>query len=122
MLKQSPFIFSLKSCGKADEVVKSGIVLSCVPWELKLPQAEEPGGLHSHSGLHRRGVQDLAAQKGDTRGLGDQVWGLGAKVRKPLSALSKGAVPTICSQYHSPAHPRSTSLLYMCSPVTSEGR
>ena len=39
-----------------------------------MPQAEEPGGLHCPSGLHCRGVRDLAGEKGDARGLGDQAW------------------------------------------------
>lgn len=58
------------------------------------------GVLHCLTGLHCSGVQDLASQKGVTRRLRDQVWASGAEVRKPLSALSKGGVPTVCSQYH----------------------
>lgn len=58
-----------------------------VPRELK-SHAEEGEGYTLRVGLHPGSVQDLAAQKGCARALGDQVWGPETQVVKLLMHLS----------------------------------
>lgn len=114
ILRQSPFIFSLKSQqrgeGRWGRRVRHLSLLCTMGAQVVGWGAQ---GLHSQTGL-----LDLAVQKGHAKGLGYHVWG------SPLVYLStfQGWILTIHSWYHIPVHPRPMYLLYVCSPGNSEGR